>query len=71
MLSVIMLILQFLGRRLDPGIDGLRAVSHLGHFLQHYRVMHGFLRILSPGKGAVIFTQHRRHRHRILAQTIK
>ena len=67
MLSVIMLIHQLLGRRLDMVVDRLGAVCHLGHFLQHHRIVYGLFGVLSPGKRPVVFAQHRGYRHRVLA----
>ena len=34
--------------------------GHLGHFLQHYGVVHGIVGILAPGEGTVVFHQHGR-----------
>ena len=52
-------------------VDGLRAVSHLRHLLQHHGVMHRVLRILSPGEGSVILAQYRGNGYRVLAHSQK
>ena len=71
MLAVIMLILQFLGRRLYPGIDGLRTVGHLGHLLQYHRIVDRVFCVFAPGKRSMVLAQHGGHRHGILIQSLK
>ena len=70
-LSVIVLILQFLRRRLNAGIDRLRPVCHLRHFFQNDSIVHRIMGIFAPGKRTVVLAQHCRNRHNILAHLLK
>ena len=59
--SVVMFVLQLLRRRLVVRIDHLTPGSHLGHLLKNDCVVHGLVGVFSPGKGAVILAEYRRH----------
>ena len=70
-LTIIMLILQFPGSRLNPRLDRLRTVCHLGNLLQNNRIVYRFMRIFAPRKRAVVLAQYSRHCRRIFAQPCK
>ena len=70
-LAEIVLILQFLGRRLDSCIDCLCAVSHLRHLFQNDCIMHCIMAVLPPGKRSVILAKSSGNRRRILLHPFK
>ena len=43
---------------LVPGAEAHGDVSHLGHGLQHYGVVHRVVGVRAPGEGAVVAHQH-------------
>lgn len=59
------------GSRLNPRLDRLRTVCHLGNLLQNNRIVYRFMRIFAPRKRAVVLAQYSRHCRRIFAQPCK
>ena len=60
MLSVIMLILQFLRRRLYIRVKEFTPRRHLCHFLCDYGIVYRFCRVFPPGKNPVVPAEHSR-----------
>src|SRR5699024_1934351 len=58
MLSVVMLILEFLRSGFYLRVDQLAAACHLCHFFKHNRVMNRFMRVLAPGKRTMVLAEH-------------
>ena len=71
MLTIVMLILEFLRCRLDAGIDGLCTISHLCHLFQYHCVMYCVMSILAPCERTVVLAKHCRHCHRILVHALE
>ena len=71
MFAVVMLVLQFLRRRLILRIDHFTAGCHLCHFFQNDCIVHCLMSILTPGKRTMILAQYRRDSGVIFATTFK
>ncbi len=52
-------------------LSELYSTSERSRSFYEYRIVHRFMGILSPGKGAMILAKHCRHCHGILAHTLE